>query len=158
MTGNIIKCKNVSILHFLRNEIPPFSVIPISPSDMFLTTDVMDFFLQLPPLPLLVTKLSKIMNFIVSFALFPSHKWSSVPGLARIENMYIFKIGARNKKECKRISTNPSSLQGKQLSPHTLWMMGQQNVFQLKGQHYGAWDIIRFYGIKINISTLQLKA
>lgn len=131
---------------------------PISPSHMFLTTDVMDFFLQLPPLPLLVTKLSKIMNFIVSFALFPSHKWSPLPGLARIENMCVFKIGARNKKECKRISTNPSSLQGKQLSPHTLWMMGQQNVFQLKGQHDVAWDIIRLYGIKINISALPLKA
>jgi hypothetical protein len=70
----------------------------------------------------------------------------------------IFEIGALNIKECEGISTNSSSLQEKQLNPHPLWVMGQQNVFQLKGQLYVAGDIIRSYGIKINISTLQLKA
>jgi hypothetical protein len=61
-------------------------------------------------------------------------------------------------KECERISTNPSSLQEKQLNPCTMLVMGQQHAFKIEGQQNIVGNIIRFYEIKINTSTLQLKA
>lgn len=131
---------------------------PISLSDTVLAIDVIDCFFSC--LDVLFWSLNCLKSWIPKLVLLFSSVTNDLPclGKAELKIHTIFEIGAQNIKECEGISTNPSSLQEKQLNPHPLWVMGQQNVFQLKGQWYVAGDIIRFYGIKINTSTLQLKA
>lgn len=68
-----------------------------------------------------------------------SHSWAPLSWLASINNMYHFQNRNWSIKECERISTNPSLLQEKQLNPHTLMLMGQQNAFQLEGAALYSW-------------------
>lgn len=118
------------------------SVIPFHPQTHFGPPVQWTLSILAPSLLLsynLATKTPKIMNSKVSLALFSSFKWPLSSWLASIENMYHFQN--RNYiKECERISTNLASLQEKQLNPHILLMMGQQNEFQLWRAALYSWE------------------
>lgn len=111
---------------------------PACLSDMVLTTDVSHCFFSCRNF--LFWSPNCLISWILTFALLCSFITNDLPCLGKPEWAICtaFEIGAQNIKECEGISTNPSSLQEKQLNPYPLWVMGQQNAFQPKGQQYVA--------------------